>query len=324
MEYRNELYHHGVLGQKWGKRNGPPYPLKASDHSVSEKKAGWRKSLDSSEKDSYNSGRKIHLTDRQKKAIAIGIAAAVAIGGTAYLVHSGKIDVLLPKGKATASDILDGFGGIPMSDIDNDYVSPDDLSFHKISNFSGGSPSEMRILNDLSALKKKQPKGGETNCVACAIEGFLRNNYGFDVVAKERGTEFTIAEVEALFSNYKQKAFPSVSSKAELGKVIRKELLAQGDGATGLVGCKFSDEYKKRYYERFGKEVKVEGHAFSWTICDGRLVFYDYQHREIGDHVLSAMILAGRLDGFSYGRFDGSNIDQQLIHIFCENRTGVS
>lgn len=40
-----ELYHHGIAGQKWGKRNGPPYPLSASAHSASEKKAGWRKSL---------------------------------------------------------------------------------------------------------------------------------------------------------------------------------------------------------------------------------------------------------------------------------------
>lgn len=43
-----ELYHHGIAGQRWGKRNGPPYPLSAGAHSASEKKAGWRKSLDRS------------------------------------------------------------------------------------------------------------------------------------------------------------------------------------------------------------------------------------------------------------------------------------
>lgn len=41
----NYLAHHGILGQKWGQKNGPPYPLGASDHSDSEKKAGWRKSI---------------------------------------------------------------------------------------------------------------------------------------------------------------------------------------------------------------------------------------------------------------------------------------
>lgn len=46
-DYREyELSHHGILGQKWGKRNGPPYPIDAGDHSASEKKAGWRKSLE--------------------------------------------------------------------------------------------------------------------------------------------------------------------------------------------------------------------------------------------------------------------------------------
>ena len=41
----SNLYHHGILGQRWGKKNGPPYPISASNHSASEKKAGWTKSL---------------------------------------------------------------------------------------------------------------------------------------------------------------------------------------------------------------------------------------------------------------------------------------
>lgn len=64
------LYHHGILGQKWGVQNGPPYPIGASDHSASEKRAGWRKSLGSGKIESKNKNADGSLTAAGRKRLA--------------------------------------------------------------------------------------------------------------------------------------------------------------------------------------------------------------------------------------------------------------
>ena len=40
--YLSEIYHHGILNQKWGVRNGPPYPLSGGQYSKSEKQAVYK------------------------------------------------------------------------------------------------------------------------------------------------------------------------------------------------------------------------------------------------------------------------------------------
>ena len=127
-----ELYHHGIFGMHWGKKNGPPYPLDPSDHSASEKKAGWRRSLDNgggSENRSYkklnrkrsklerkrskleykqskleyknakkqyrNNKKELSRNSKVKNVLKkFGISAAVAGSGYLYLKNRKKIDSL--------------------------------------------------------------------------------------------------------------------------------------------------------------------------------------------------------------------------------------
>lgn len=60
----NELQHHGILGQKWGKRNGPPYPLSAS------KSASIKKRRKKTDDDSEKEDRKKAMKNRRNLSTA--------------------------------------------------------------------------------------------------------------------------------------------------------------------------------------------------------------------------------------------------------------
>ncbi len=146
--------HHGIRGQKWGKRNGPPYPLDAEDHSAAEKKAGWRESLDKKGKKPDNKGKskdsgpskkdladkqisnnsdtsKKGLTDKQKRIarnVVIGAAVTAAVLGTAYVVGKNRYDKKLAEyrdftGKLTRMRLADKLSETPVDQLsDEDTV----------------------------------------------------------------------------------------------------------------------------------------------------------------------------------------------------------
>ena len=308
--YRDELYHHGILGQRWGKRNGPPYPLDASDHSASEKKAGWKKSLaggvDGKSNNSYN--KKRLSSEQKKKLIKIGATVGIGIlaaGVTYYAIKSGKIDGVLNKGKVAVTE----YGGFS---VDNEgYASANDLPLKHNDSFPDKVTKEW-LQYDLANVN---PDGGKHNCVACCVTEYLRS-LGYDVSAKVRALQtvdgsgksaernFSVNEVEVLFSNFKMNDLDGSSAKS-----IKSQLLAQGEGAAGMVCGKFNSYLSEK--------AGIGGHAFSYRVLNGEVIFSDGQNKIFGDSILTQMLFACGSDGFQYGRFDDSKIDPDMISIFC-------
>lgn len=70
---KDYLEHHQILGAKWGKKNGPPYPLGSGDHSSAEKKAaaaaGVKVGKDSGKGsiDNVKKKKKSPLTEEEKR-----------------------------------------------------------------------------------------------------------------------------------------------------------------------------------------------------------------------------------------------------------------
>lgn len=162
MVYRGkELYHHGILGQKWGKRNGPPYPLDSEDHSMNERRAGWRKSLDKEKK--YDSRK-------MKKALmiaaGIGATAIVAYAGYKIYQNSPQFQGYIKLGKKNM-DFIKNSGTFDYLDVESsaiEIIKPESfkLNTSDVANnminkfddpyFSGAKeifdPEQLRKLND--------------------------------------------------------------------------------------------------------------------------------------------------------------------------------
>ena len=108
----NELYHHGVTGMKWGKRNGPPYPLNAEG----------KASLAKQKKTSGNAGSGQARTDAAVKGKKKNKITITKDSNGRVTSVSGKINV---NKKNSLSDLVDRAKNGPYirdNEIDDPYV----------------------------------------------------------------------------------------------------------------------------------------------------------------------------------------------------------
>lgn len=288
LEY-NYLAHHGILGQRWGRHNGPPYPLDASDHSSAEKK-NLSKSLSGkrheemynrkSKSNSNNSEKKdFHLTDQQKKYIKMGATVAatalVAYGGY-KLSTNPKFRRLVGKGidviakRPSVDDLLKNSGPIIVNKktgkiVDNidDIIVPSNIDLSKYS-----AKVQEAYNKALDIAKNMNPTGSDINCGPCSILCHVDDKLG----TKLKAANVSMSDYGGFSKYFKGYDKTSRAIRVNLGQAFDiqesysdmiDQMTSFGNGAGGVCSGKWNGS--------------KDGHFLHWKVVDKMVLFSDGQ-----------------------------------------------
>lgn len=246
------LTHHGIKGQQWGVRNGPPYPINPQDRSNSEKKAhGQKTSSTNADKRRFD----------KKKAAKIGAAAvgsALLIAGGIYLAKSGKLDNLVKLGHNNVGDIL-GFDPTNKPQVTESNIASFAQHINPSSSTTNCGSCAAAILDNIN--------GGNSQAlseVPLHMRGVLESGIQSSGYDPEKLIDcFTLNGEKAKWSNTIK---DNNGSRRKVTSQLEKELLSQGEGSKGIFYCE-----KIR--------LKSSSHYFAYYILNGKVHVLEGQNK---------------------------------------------
>lgn len=313
MNNHQSLYlaHHGVMGQKWGERNGPPYPLTPGAHSRAEVRANWKQSLSSKHRRAMGSTdteftekapvdhMKVLSDEDRKKAIhklkirrAVGIPVAVLgrpVAGISMFVDANK--ALRDDSKALKLDAK--------YQAERDKNPIDSKTGMRLKQSDMSMEEDIKRVNPLYKDISQQSK---SNCVLCSVTYDLRRR-GYDVTAQGAGFGYENDEVT---NWYKDKISYKEIDNVKKNKVSPENIISalSSAGGRGIVNV---------FWPGGG------GHAMAYDTEGGSLKIIDAQSGDIytPDKIKKAFKHG---TGAEYARTDNLKIDaKEMLKEVCKN-----
>ena len=263
MEY---LVHHGIKGQSWGVRNGPPYPLGIKIHRkviAKAKEAGEKvKETGTKVRQSADNYRKNFDKKKAMKVGAIAAGAALAAVGGYYLYKSGALDSLVKNGKNLVKDLPDGVLGseisgakLPKADINsNDAGNLTKTLKTMVANSAKAGASISEIYNDKTYLDSINEAGGGKNCSSTSLAYIFHRLFGADFKAVP-DSEITLEKqsIDYIKSFFKEGTINEIDPESKLGagrngSLFNNKLIDMiPNGSTGMLAFNFTNAHWVNY-----------------------------------------------------------------------------
>lgn len=275
---RNDLYHHGIKGQKWGVRNGPPYPLDEGKKSRAEKRMESHGPKGRHFSNSIGGNSDVDWKDvakRTAKGVAITTAATAAATLAFTLALRGYFKHRISQERKT--NLLEHSKDV-IKKITGEHTDTQD----------------MRSVNDLKGFMFGDPPGHRMNCTMCTTAYDLRKR-GYDVQANTSNFGRTEKDVASWYKNTTRKDFVK---KRQLS-ALKEALNEQPEGARGNIITGVGPYDSK--------------HSMVWEKYMGQIVITDCQSQTMYDNI-DQILRPKSIHGYQFLRTDNREINWDTVH----------